>query len=56
MSDKIGQRELDLARKWHKQGLLSAEWLKAIEERVSESDRQKQEVAVFALTDQFRGC
>jgi hypothetical protein len=29
---KIGQRELDLARRWHREGLLSAAGLAAVEE------------------------
>ena len=30
-SDKIGQRELDFARRWHREGLLSAQGLAAVE-------------------------
>jgi hypothetical protein len=29
-SDKIGQRELDLARQWNREGLLSAPGLRAV--------------------------
>jgi hypothetical protein len=32
-NDKVGTRQLDLARKLHKAGLLSPEGLKAVEQR-----------------------